>query len=58
MLPRRAAVVLPRPGSAENGLHGLIELVWILSLRIKIAQKPYVVWPLGPKALIYESLDP
>ena len=29
-----------------------------LSLGIKIAQKPYTVWSLGPKALLYESLDP
>ena len=29
-----------------------------LTLGIKIAQKPYMVWSLGPKALIYESLDP
>ena len=28
------------------------------TLGIKIAQKPYTVWSLGPKALIYESLDP
>ena len=28
------------------------------SLGIKIAQKPYIVWSLGPKALIYESLEP
>ena len=27
-------------------------------LGIKIAQTPYIVWSLGPKALIYESLDP
>ena len=27
------------------------------TLGIKIAQKPYIVWSLGPKALIYESLD-
>ena len=27
------------------------------SLGINIAQKPYMVWSLGPKALIYESLD-
>ena len=25
--------------------------------RMKTAQKPYIVWSLGPKALIYESLD-
>ena len=30
----------------------------ILTLRLKIAQKPYVVWSLGPKALKYESLEP
>ena len=28
------------------------------TLGIKLAQKPYVVWSLGPKALIYEPLDP
>ena len=30
----------------------------LITLGIKIAQKPYIVWSLGPKALIYESLDP
>ena len=29
-----------------------------LTLGIKIAQKPYIARSLGPKALIYESLDP
>ena len=29
-----------------------------LALGIKRAQKPYIVWSLGPEALIYESLDP
>ena len=29
-----------------------------ITLGIKIAQKPYIVWSLAPKALIYESLDP
>ena len=29
-----------------------------LTLRLKIAQKPYIVWSLGPKALKYESLEP
>ena len=29
-----------------------------VSLGIKIGQKPYIVWSVGPKALIYESLDP
>ena len=28
-----------------------------LLLGIKIAQEPYIVWSLVPKALIYESLD-
>ena len=30
--------------------------IWI-SLSIKIAQKPYIIGSLGPKALKYESLD-
>ena len=29
-----------------------------LTLRLKIAQKPYIVWSLGPEALKYESLEP
>ena len=28
----------------------------LVTLGIKTAQKPYIVWSLGPKALIYESL--
>ena len=28
-----------------------------ITLGINLAQKPYIVWSLGPKALIYESLD-
>ena len=28
-----------------------------LTLRLKMAQKPYVTWSLGPKALKYESLE-
>ena len=28
------------------------------TLRLKIAQKPYIAWSLGPKALKYESLEP
>ena len=28
-----------------------------VTLGIKTAQKPYIVWSLGPKAFIYESLD-
>ena len=34
------------------------ELANSLTLRLKIAQKPYVVWSLGPKALKHESLEP
>ena len=30
--------------------------VW-LTLSIKIAQKPYMIWSLGPKALKYESFE-
>ena len=33
-------------------------IILYLSLGIKIAQKPYIVWSLGPKASIHESLDP
>ena len=29
-----------------------------ITLRLKIAQKLYIVWSLGPKALNYESLEP
>ena len=29
-----------------------------LTLRLRIAQKPYMVWSPGPKALQYESLEP
>ena len=29
-----------------------------MTLRLKIAQKPYRAWFLGPKALKYESLEP
>ena len=29
-----------------------------VTLRLKIAQKPYIVKSLAPKALIYESLEP
>ena len=37
-------------------------LIWFyqgfVTLRLKIAQKPYIVWSLGSKALKYESLEP
>ena len=29
-----------------------------ITLRLKIAKRPYIVWSLGPKALRYESLEP
>ena len=29
-----------------------------LALRLRIAQKPSIVWSLGPKTLYYESLEP
>ena len=29
-----------------------------LALRLKIAQKPYVIWSLGPQAFKYEALEP
>ena len=28
-----------------------------ITLTLKIAQKPYIVWSLGPKAIKYESLE-
>ena len=37
----------------DTAISSLIDI----TLGIKIAQKPYIV-SLGPKALIYESLDP
>ena len=37
---------------------GAASLLSQKTLGIKIAQKPYRVWSLGPKALIYESLEP
>ena len=36
----------------------LLGRVWALTLRLKMAQKPYIIWSLGPKALKYESLEP
>ena len=57
---RRGLMALNRNGQRKSALavfslryqqHGV-------PLGIKIAQKPYIVWSLVPKALIYESLDP
>ena len=39
-----------QPGNQAEGLS--------LTLRLKIAQKRYIVRSLGPKALKYESLEP
>ena len=44
------------PGSASSGLCWLRE--GARSLRLKTAQKPYIIWSLGPKALKYESSEP
>ena len=32
--------------------------VWSITLRLKIAQKPFIILSLGPKALKHESLEP
>ena len=29
-----------------------------VTLRLKMARKPYIIWSLSPKALTYESLEP
>ena len=42
----------------ENGKLEAMPGTGSLNLRLKIAQKPSIVWSLGPKALYYESLDP
>ena len=39
------------------GLIGLVGFRESLTLSIKIAQKPYIIGSLGPKALKYESFD-
>ena len=36
----------------------LVFLVVHGTLRFKIAQKPYIIWPLGPKTLKSETLEP
>ena len=43
--------------SLEMALHYGDYGIFIITLGIKNAQKPYIVWSLGPTALIYESLD-
>ena len=46
------------PNSEGQTNHKFGAIYHILSLRLKIAQKPHIVWSLGPKALKYESLEP
>ena len=38
-------------------LRSVTSLSYHITLGIKTAQKPYIVWSLGPKALMHESLD-
>ena len=33
-------------------------LLHTYTLRLKMAQKPYIIWSLGPKTFEYESLEP
>ena len=47
-------VVLKVTKGPGKGVLRVKGLVWFLNM----AQKPYTVWPLGPKASIYESLEP
>ena len=71
--PQQAALSLKQPmrlrkhwGSAGKGFRAGRERTFgfcadlrnFYALGIKIAQKPYTVWSLGPKALIYEFLEP
>ena len=35
-----------------------LRITQTLTLRLKIAEKPYIVWSLGPIALKYGSLEP
>ena len=39
-------------------LRGFYIALHSLTLRLKMAQKPYIIWSLGPEALKYESLEP
>ena len=48
---------------AQKGLGlGYRELLhmlhYCLTLRLKMAQKPYIIWSLSPKASNYESSEP
>ena len=51
-------VMQPKPEDVEISLMNPETPTELLALGIKIAQKPYIVFFLGPKALIYEPLDP
>ena len=42
----------------SEGGRGVRRLRCPRTLRLKLAQKPYIVCYLGPKALKYESLEP
>ena len=50
----------PLKGSLDNSFAGCCmgALHNSVTLRLKIAQKLYIVWSLGPKALKYECLEP
>ena len=57
---RLRCLLMGDPGSMDLGYSWVISAVVVSSyvtLGIKTAQRPYAVWSLGPKALIYESLD-
>ena len=56
-------VALCNSSLQEGSKHTLGEILFTepltpKALRLKIAQKPYIVWSLGPKALKDESLEP
>ena len=42
----------------HEDLPSLLQKSVTRTLRLKIAQKPYIVWSLGPKAFRYQSLEP
>ena len=59
--PRRYVYCGPRglclmvPWGIGKGSSDVLET---LTLRLKIAQQPYIMWSLGPKALKCEALEP
>ena len=56
MMPEPSRV--PCSGFQRDFKGDLEGLMRFITLGINIAPKFYVVWSLGPKALIYESLEP